>query len=310
MPDSQSHTNDQISLPDGRSLGYAGYGDPAGKPVLYFPGAPGSRLLHPPAGPTTARGVRLIVVERPGFGRSDYQPDRTLLDWPADVVALAAALGIDRFAVVGISAGGPYALACGRLIPHQLTGVALISPVGPADVPDSTAEMPRVRRAGAAVARRAPWLLRPLLWLTSNPHRNPERFFARMKSQNAPVDLEILTRPEVKAMLMRSYLEATRNGLRGFAREAVILANPWGFRPQDVTVPVVLWHGEADANVSLSAVRYLAQTLPHCRATFLPDEGHWLLLEHWEEVLASLNLPPRSQGGTEEEETNTETVTS
>jgi pimeloyl-ACP methyl ester carboxylesterase len=288
VSDSPSSINDRVRLPDGRSLGYAEYGDPSGKPVLFFAGAPGSRLLHPPEGPTVALGVRLIVVERPGFGRSDFQRDRTLLDWPADIVAFAAALGIERFGVVGISAGGPYALACGFKIPHRLTGIALISPVGPTDLPGSTAEMPRVRQIGAAVARRAPWLLKPLLWLVSNPHRNPERFFARMTAQNAEVDLAILACPEVKVMLMASYLEATRAGMRGFARESVILSNPWGFRPQDVTVPVALWHGEADANVSLSAVRYLAETLPNCQATFLPGEGHWLMLEHWGEILAGL----------------------
>jgi pimeloyl-ACP methyl ester carboxylesterase len=277
-------------LPDGRSLGYAEYGDPAGKPVLYFPGAPGSRLLHPPEEPTASLGVRLIVVERPGFGLSDFQWGRTLLDWPADVAAFTGALGIERFAVVGISAGGPYALACGCKIAHQVTGIALLSPVGPTDLPGSIAEMPRVRQAGATVARYAPWLLRPLLWLVSNPHRNPERFFERMTSGNAEVDLAILTRPEMKAMVMNSYLEATRAGMRGFAHESVILSTPWGFRPEDVSVPVTLWHGEADANVSLSAVRYLARTLPDCHVVFLPGEGHWLVLSHWEEILGQLHL--------------------
>jgi pimeloyl-ACP methyl ester carboxylesterase len=288
MSDPPSRTGDRVRLPDGRYLGYAEYGDPSGKPVLYFPGVPGSRLLHPPEEPTASLGVRLIAVERPGFGLSDFQPGRTLLDWPTDVVAFANALGIERFAVVGISAGGPYALACGFKIPHQLTRIALLSPVGPTDLPGSIAEMPRVRRAGAAVARYAPWLLRPLLWLVSNPRRNPERFFERMTSQNADVDLAILARPEMKAMLMSSYLEATRAGLRGFARESVILSNPWGFRPEDVVVPVTLWHGEADANVSLSAVRYLAQTIPNCHVIFLPGEGHWLILNRWEEILTAL----------------------
>jgi pimeloyl-ACP methyl ester carboxylesterase len=288
MPSSSSQVGDRVNLPDGRSLGYAEYGDPSGKPVLFFPGTPSSRLLHPPEGPTTSLGARLIVVERPGFGLSDFQPGRTLLDWPDDVVALADALDIERFAVAGLSAGGPYAVACGFKIPHRLTKVAVISGVGPTDLPGSTREMSRVRQAGAAVARRAPWLLRPLLWLVSNPHRDPERFFDRMTAQNAEVDLAILARPEVKAMLMSSYLEATRAGVRGFAREAVILSNPWGFRPQDVTVPVALWHGEADANVSLSAARHLAEAIPNCRATFLPGEGHWLFLDHWDEILAAL----------------------
>jgi pimeloyl-ACP methyl ester carboxylesterase len=76
--------------------------------------------------------------------------------------------------------------------------------------------------------------------------------------------------------------------MRGFARESIIVSNPWGFRLKDITVPVYLWHGEEDANVSLSAARRLAEAIPNCRATFLPGEGHWLILDHWEEILTAL----------------------
>ena len=278
----------RVRLDGGRFLGYAEYGDPVGKPVLFFTGTPSSRFLHPPIDPTEALGVRLVVVERPGFGLSDFQPGRTLLDWPDDVAAFADALGIKRFAVVGVSGGGPYAAACAYKMPQRLTGAAIVSGVGPTDLPGAVEEMPRVRQLGARVARHAPWLLMPLLWLVSNPRRNPERFFARMVSGNSAVDRAILARPEVKAMLIQSYQEATRAGVRGFAREAIILSNPWGFRLEDVTMPVYLWHGEEDANVSLSAARHLAEALPNCRATFLPGEGHWLILGHWGEILAAL----------------------
>jgi pimeloyl-ACP methyl ester carboxylesterase len=278
----------QIRLPDGRALGYAEYGDPQGKPVLFFTGAPSSRFLHPPTGPTEALGARLIVLERPGFGLSDFQPRRTLLDWPEDVAAAADALGLERFAVAGISAGAPYVAACAYKIPRRLTRMAIISGVGPMDLPGAIEEMPRVRQLGTKVARNAPWLLRPLLWLVSNPHRGPERFYGRMLSGNSDADRALLSRPEMKAMLMRNYLEATRAGLRGFARESIIVSNPWGFSPADITVPVYLWHGEDDANVSLSAARHLAQAIPNCQATFLPGEGHWLIIRHWEEILSEL----------------------
>lgn len=281
-------SDDQIRLPDGRALGYAEYGDPQGKPVLFFTGAPSSRFLHPPSEPTKALGARLVVLERPGFGLSDFQPRRTLLDWPDDVAAAADALDLDRFAVAGISAGAPYAAACAYKISQRLTHVAIISGVGPMDLPGAIEEMPRVRQLGTKVARNTPWLLRPLLWLTSNPHRSPERFYERMLSGNSNADRALLSRPEMKAMLIRNYLEATRAGMRSFAREGIIASNPWGFSPADITVPVYLWHGEDDANVSLSAVRYLAETIPNCRARFLPGEGHWLILGHWQEILSEL----------------------
>jgi pimeloyl-ACP methyl ester carboxylesterase len=280
--------NNQIRLPDGRTLGYAEYGDPQGKPIIFFTGAPSSRFLHPPTEPTEALGARLVVLERPGFGLSDFQPRRTLLDWPDDVAAATDALGIDRFAAAGISAGAPYAAACAYKIPQRLTKVAIISGVGPMDLLGALEEMPRVRQLGTKVARNAPWLLRPLLWLVSNPHRDPERFYARMLSGNSDADRALLSRPEMKAMLMQNYLEATRAGMRGFARDSIVVSSPWGFSPADVSVPIYLWHGEDDANVSLSAARYLVQTIPNCHATFLPGEGHWLILKYWEEILSAL----------------------
>jgi pimeloyl-ACP methyl ester carboxylesterase len=280
--------NSQIRLPDGRALGYAEYGDPQGKPVIFFTGAASSRFLHPPKEPTEALGARLIVLERPGFGLSDFQPHRALLDWPDDVAAAADALGLDRFAAASISAGAPYAAACAYKIPQRLTRVAIISGVGPMDLPGAAEEMPRVRQLGTKVARTAPWLLTPILWLVSNPHRNPERFYERMLSGNSDADRALLSRPEMKAMLLRNYLEATCAGMRGFARDSIIVSGPWGFSPADIAVPVYLWHGEDDANVSLSAARHLAEMIPNCQARFLAGEGHWLILGHWKKILSEL----------------------
>jgi len=116
-----------VTLPDGRRLAYTEWGLPDGKPLLYFHGTPGSRLWCPDEDATAAAGVRLIAPDRPGFGRSDPQEGRTLADWPKDVEALADALHISSFAVVGVSGGGAYAAACAALIPRRLSGVAVVS---------------------------------------------------------------------------------------------------------------------------------------------------------------------------------------
>jgi len=285
MPHPSAINEMRVILVDGRALGYAEYGDPSGKPVLYFPGTPSSRLLHPPLDPTTALGARLLVLERPGYGPSDFQSGRQLLDWPYDVISFADAQGMDRFPVVGVSGGGPYAAACAFKIPERVTKAAIVSGVGPTELPGSIEEMPRIRRMGVSVARHVPWLLGTVLWLTANPQRNPERFFERMASGNSPVDQQILSQPEIKTMLMENYREATRLGVRGFAQDSIILSNPWGFRLEDITIPVFLWHREEDANVSISAARYMACTIPNCTATFLPGRGHWLFYEIWEDIL-------------------------
>ena len=203
----------QITLKDERRLGYAEYGDPHGAPLLYFPGTPSSRLIHPPIEPTIALGVRLFVLERPGYGLSDFQEQRKLLDWPNDVTAFADTLGFDRFPVVGVSGGGPYAAACAFKLPGQVTRAAIIGGVGPSDLPGAIDEMPPPRRWGARLARKAPWLLKPVLWLTANPQRDPQRFFERMVSGNSTVDREIICQPRGQSNaageLPRSYTQWT-----------------------------------------------------------------------------------------------------
>lgn len=280
-----------IELPDGRTLGFAEYGDPSGRPVLFFPGTPSGRLFHhPDESVALSMGARVLTIDRPGYGLSDFQPGRKLLDWPTDVTALADALGIDRFAVAGISGGAPYVAACAFRIPERLTASGIVGGLGPIDWPRSTEGMPGERRVGVRLGRRAPWLVRPLLWLRLNPHRNPERFYERMVAQSSQVDRAILARPEIRAMLIANWTEATRHGLSGYAWETVIFSRPWGFRLEDIAMEVHLWHGEEDASMPIAVGHHLARTIPKCHSTFLPGEGHFLLFDHWAEILATMIL--------------------
>ena len=130
-------TEQRIVLKDGRTLGFAEYGDPKGEPFLEFHGCPSSRLEagnYDEAGKKL--GVRVIGIDRPGFGISTYVKGYRIVDWPADVTELAEALGLDRFPVAGISSGSPYALACARFIPERLKGCAVVSGVPPLVVQD------------------------------------------------------------------------------------------------------------------------------------------------------------------------------
>lgn len=278
----------QIQLQDGRRLGYAEYGDPTGKPVFFFQGTPSSRLIHPDEDLTRSLGVRLVMMDRPGFGLSDFQPGRRLLDWPSDVVEVAELFGFECFSVVGISGGGPYVAACAYQIPKRLAGVAMVSSMGPVDAPGATQGMPSIRRAGVFVGRHAPWLVRPLVWLTSNPRRNPERFFVRNTTHNPPADQALLTQLAFREMLRASYAEATSTGIQGYAWEVQLVARPWGFRLDEIDVEVHLWHGEEDTSTPPAMARYMAEEIPNCRATFLPGEGHFLLFTHWEQILTTL----------------------
>jgi len=126
-----SPPNGRILLSDGRRLSFQESGSADGHPVLYFHGFPGSRLEAGFADPAAKRhSLRIIGVDRPGFGLSDFQPGRRLIDWPHDVTQLADALNIKRFAVLGVSGGGPYAAVCAFKIPSRLTVAGIGGRIG------------------------------------------------------------------------------------------------------------------------------------------------------------------------------------
>jgi pimeloyl-ACP methyl ester carboxylesterase len=126
-----------LRLRDGRTLGYAESGDPDGWPVLGCHGSPSSRLERhvEDVGDYRRWGVRFVVPDRPGFGRSDPQPERRLLDWPADVQELVDHLGIDRFSVLSLSGGAAYALACAYVFGERVRAVGVLGGAPPPDVP-------------------------------------------------------------------------------------------------------------------------------------------------------------------------------
>ncbi|MBN1679733.1 MAG: alpha/beta hydrolase [Anaerolineae bacterium] len=274
-----------VRLPSGRNLAYAEYGDPAGKPVIFIQGTPSSRLMHPDDTITAAAGARLIAIDRPGFGLSDFAPGRRLLDWPDDILAVADSLGFERFAVVGISGGGPYTAACAYKIPDRLTVAAIVAGAGPLDTPDAGKGMTRMRRIGLTIAQRAPWLLVPVLWFTTNPSRNPARFMERFSGGLCPADRAIMDRPHIKAMFLASYAESTRRGVRGLAHELRLFAQPWRFRLEDIKTPVVIWHGDQDASTPISLARHMASHIPGCEITIFPGEGHLFLFDRWQVLL-------------------------
>jgi pimeloyl-ACP methyl ester carboxylesterase len=308
MPDSASATCKQIQLQDKRLLAYAEYGDPQGKPVMLFHGTPGSRLFHhPDESIALSVGARVIVPDRPGFGLSDFRARRCLLDWPDDVVQLADALGIDRFAVAGISGGGPYAIACALRIPHRLTRAALISSMAPLSFPASTEGMMWRNRLLFRLSQNSQMLTRLSWWIMSLAYRqNPQRFFAFETGLSSRSERDVINRPEVESILVRDYGEALRTGVDGVAWETIMLAQPWGFRLEDVAMETHLWHGEEDARTPIAMGRYLAANIPNCRAAFLSSEGHEVFYSHWREILCILTPPEVREEAVKEVSTETQ----
>ena len=278
-----------IELPGERRLAYADHGDPAGTPILYFHGVPGSRLDASLLEDTYRElGVRLVAVDRPGFGASTHQKGRRLLDWPRDVTALADALGLERFAVAGYSSGGKYALACAHALPERLTAVAVVAGVGPPDTPGFRDGMGRNERLTMTLAVRA----RPLAlayWRMAKRmlDRRPDSFVAEFEKEASEPDRAALEAPEFREALIATSREALRAGARGLVHDVAIQARPWGFRLEELSLPVRLWHGDRDEIVPPHHSRHAAQAIPDAELHTYPDEGH-LLAARFPEIVSSL----------------------
>ncbi|HUV43382.1 MAG TPA: alpha/beta hydrolase [Dehalococcoidales bacterium] len=283
-----SDRSDQtIKLKDGRTLGYAEYGAPEGKPVFYFHGFPGSRLDWPlsDADDSAAElNARIVAVDRPGMGLSDFKRGREILDWPDDVIEMADVLQVDRFAVLGISGGGPYACACAYKIPERLTATAVVCGMGPF-------EAPRIKEGASWTIPGKPSVIRRMLLMlfAMGLRKNPDQFVSRSKEKFAEPDRLLLDQPEATKVYVDMLLEAFRSGIGGTHHEAALYTRPWRFRLQDIPVEIHLWHGELDLNVPVSVGRYIADAIPKCHATFLKDEAHISLpYNHIREILSIL----------------------
>lgn len=266
-----------LRLCDGRTLGYTTYGKPTGKTLLYF----GSSRLEAGilAQPAELLGIRLIGIDRPGMGRSTFQEGRRLLDWPADVVEVVDHLQLDRFAVVGISGGGPYALACAYAIPDRLTACGIVSGVGPVHV---------------RFYQRLPWLLIPMMWAMSRFFQNEEQArssLMRFTQSWSEPDRNSLLAPSIRDLWATSLAEAFRQGARGLTYDTLLAeGRPWGFKLEDIAFPrVYLWHGEQDQDVPIAMGRAVVDQLACCKATFYPEEGHLsVIVNHREEIVTTL----------------------
>jgi len=282
-----------LRLPDGRRLGCLQVGCADGFPIFHFHGNGSSRLeVLPLAELAQATGVRLIGLDRPGIGDSDAAPGHGLAEWPADVRQAADQLGIGRFAIEGVSAGGAYALACALVIAERLTGCGLISTMCPPELVRQAA--PAWMRAVWWVGERRPQLLhaclRALLPESSSDSRNAERRLLRIGAWLAEADREVLRRPSIRAALVRTMAESRRQGAAANRREILALVRGWGLQLETISLrSVFLWHGERDRLAPVGPARRLAAALPHCTATFYPEEGHFsTLANHARDVLSAL----------------------
>jgi pimeloyl-ACP methyl ester carboxylesterase len=274
-----------VTLRDGRSLAYAEWGDPSGRPVVLFHGTPGSRLLCPDEDATVSADVRLITTDRPGYGRSDPYPDLSLLTWADDYVELHGLLGLPPCPIVGWSGGGPYALACAVRAPALVSSIGLAASMAPAEEwgegwedERHVADLLRLDRAAGVVAIAARY---------EGLAEDPMSTFATSDDPKDP-DVRLLARPDVHEAMVESVREGVRQGLVGVVADETATFGPWGFSAAAVTQDVGVWLG-SENQVCRPDADYFAATIPRATYVVFPGEGHLVPLPRWADMLAWLH---------------------
>ena len=286
-----SESEYRVRLADGRRIACLGLGDPHGPPVLYFHGFPGSRLeARVMAHAASRTGVRLLAVDRPGFGESTFQPGRRIRQWSADITALTDALGVHRFSIVGMSAGAPYALACAADLAARLDQVALVSPLSPLVGVHWPRGMIARNRVLLALAARAPVLARGAAHLIAAWIRlSGDRYIRFMMAGLPSPDRDLFADPGYRSIMTENMMAALRQGGRGAAWELTLIVQPWDLRIENVPGRVRLWQGLADEILPAALAQDLARALPACEARYFPTEGHLsLMAHHADQVLEDL----------------------
>jgi len=269
-----------VDLGGRRQVSYAEYGDPRGRPLLFFHGWPSSRLQGKLVdGEAKELGYRVIAPDRPGIGETTGGGDERFLgDWPPLVEELASALGIGgKFSVLGVSGGAPYVYACAHAIPERLEAAGILCGAVPLAEFESTREMMLPYRVMLWARKRAPWMMESALGMGRRAAywgpRHPVMWLLyRFIPKN---DRCVVGDPLVHDCVMGSYREAVKNGSEAVVADGDIYTQDWGFHPEDIQFPIHLWHGEKDRNIPAVMVREIAGRLPQCHTRWFPDEGHY-----------------------------------
>jgi len=292
MPDPASAPTRHLDTVGGRRIAYCDNGDPAGTPIIGHHGTPGSRLdRHPDEDAMLADlGLRMITYDRPGYGESDPQPGRRVVDAAEDVAALVDHLGIEQFAVVGTSGGGPHALACSARLGPRISRVGVVVGVGPSDDPDfdflqgmDQFNLDEFAAASDSEERLAAFL-QPFVEMV---HRDPDTLIDEIVSHLPASDQEVAGRPAQRAVARLSLVESVRQGSQGWADDDRAFAAGWGFALSEAACETRLWQGELDVLVPRAHCAYQAERLPNARFELIPDAGH-ALADHWRDILAWL----------------------
>jgi pimeloyl-ACP methyl ester carboxylesterase len=269
-----------LTLPDGRALAFAEWGDPAGAPIFSLHGTPGSRLnRHPDDVKVAGIGARVITYDRPGYGASSRHRGRVIADCVGDVTAIADLLGIEEFAVTGGSGGGPHCLAIAAALPDRVSRAACVVGVAPYDVLGEAffegMDPENVKEFG--------WALEGEQRLATELRAEADGMLGRIAQDPATVlgdfeipdaDRAILGRPEIAMVMREALTEGVRESVWGWVDDDIAFTRPWGFDPATITVPTSVWWGSHDVLVPPGHGEWIARTVPNAVIRIDDSGGH------------------------------------
>jgi pimeloyl-ACP methyl ester carboxylesterase len=279
------------TISDGRQLAFCEYGDPNGHPVFYAHGGPGSRLegalFHQAA---AKHGLRLIATDRPGMGRSSYQPERKLLDYPADIAMLADQLGIEEFGAMGWSSGGAHTIVCGYKLAKRLTFCfPLCGYTNFVELPGAAQMLNTwMDRISVGLSQKYPRLFQLFFDLMALSVKYfPEAYYKEVARAVSSSDRDIMADPDFKAHFIADQQEAMIQGGKGVTLDAKVHYADWGFRLQEITGKVHVFHGTEDTMVPPAYAQHLAENIPNCELTLLEGRGHLFPVDHQDLIFES-----------------------
>jgi pimeloyl-ACP methyl ester carboxylesterase len=284
-----------LTLAGGRRIGYSVYGDPVGPVVLNCHGGLVSGHDVGPADPhARLLGICIVSPDRPGIGRTDRLAGHAMIPWVhADVVPLLDHLQVARFAVMGWSEGGQYALAVARELASRVTRCAVIAGCLPLDDASTFRELNRIDRTLASLSSRAPVLVRGYFRLTGLLSAIAPTLVTRIATHGLPGAERDAVR--ARGRWLPDILGEGARQPSGGVDEYLAMCAPWGFAPEEIGVPVGVFQGGLDALVPPAWGESLADRIPGATRTIYPEDGHFIALTRFREVLdylAAGTAPP------------------
>lgn len=280
-----------LELEDGRNLAYIEYGDMEGEPVFHCHSVLGSRLelSFNAKEISEQKAVRLIVMDRPGCGASDPDPETSFINWAKDLIQLADHLNIDKFSLTGYAMGGVYALACAHEYPERVQRIAIISNGMP---PESSADYKDIiplYKMNYRLAKNIPKIYNLLsAVLVKGILSDPATFFKQLSGKLEQADRDILASERFKTEMFVSLKEGFRLGGKATARDIIQLMGGWSFKLSKINTPVDIWHGTNDYHVPVVLGKRFAKHLKNTKLFIKEGQGHYMFYTHWAEIMDAL----------------------